>query len=92
MFAASNQKKKIMKKKRKFILTGIITAALGMLFINFVFTPNSGISPLAFENVEALAQQEGSASHSQCIEAGTICISIDAKGNIVRYPGLKPAF
>ena len=78
-----------MKKKRKFILTGIITAALGMLFINFVFTPNSGISPLAFENVEALAQQEGSASHSQCIEAGTICFGWDANGHPVQYLGLS---
>ena len=76
--------------KKKIILGVGIIVLIGSLFINLNLSEQSDLSNISFDNLEALAADEGSGDKKEptCIESGTICIGVDKNGISGRHSGL----
>lgn len=76
--------------KKKIILGVGIIVLIGSLFINLNLSEQSDFSDISFDNLEALAADEGSGDKKEpsCIETGMVCTGVDKDGNIGHHPGL----
>mgnify|MGYP002331084570 CR=1 FL=1 len=76
--------------KKKIILGVGIIVLIGSLFINLNLSEQSDLSDISFDNLEALAADEGSGDKKEpsCIESGFVCLGIAADGSSGRHPGL----
>lgn len=62
---------------------------LTALSINFMFSKESTITNITFDNIDALAENESIDPDATCIYVGTFCFGVDANGNIGNHFGLS---
>lgn len=76
--------------KKKIILGVGIIVLIGSLFINLNLSEQSDFSDISFDNLEALAADEGSDDKKEptCVESGMVCSGVDKNGMIGHHPGL----
>ena len=75
-----------MRKKAKIFIGGIILFT--SLFINFMFSKESTITNITFDNIDALAEKESIDPDATCLYVGTFCFGVDANGVIGNHYGL----
>ena len=62
---------------------------LTALSINFMFSKESIVTNITFDNIDALAENESIDPDATCIYVGTYCFGIDKDGNIGHHYGLS---
>ena len=76
-----------MRKKPRIFIGGIII--LTSLSINFMFSKESTITDITFDNIDALAEKESTDPEPTCIYIGQVCFGVDEDGNTGTHFGLS---
>ena len=76
-----------MRKKARIFMGGIII--LTTLSINFMFSRESTITNITFDNIDALAENESIDPDATCIYVGAFCFGIDSDGIVGDHFGLS---
>ena len=76
-----------MRKKARIFIGGIIL--LTSMSNNFMFSKESTITNITFDNIDALAEKESIDPDATCIYVGTFCLGVDAEGHKGNHFGLS---
>ena len=76
-----------MRKKARIFIGGIII--LTSLSINFMFSKESTITDITFDNIDALAEKESTDPEPTRIYIGPVCFGVDEDGNTGTHFGLS---
>ena len=58
--------------------------------INFMFSKESTITDINFDNIDGLAEDESTDPKPTCIYVGTFCFGVDKNGIVGDHFGLSP--
>lgn len=61
---------------------------LTALSINFMFSKESTITGITFDNIDALAEKESDPA-PRCVYVGQVCFGIDSEGHVGTHFGLS---
>ena len=62
---------------------------LTALSINFMFSKESTITNITFDNIDAIAEKESTGPEPTCIYIGQVCFGVDEGGHIGTHFGLS---